>query len=67
MKPINIIVGNLRGKNLKVCAGVKSDVAKARECYPNGTYDFKKGDIIDFTWGLTSDQAGALQWGILPV
>jgi hypothetical protein len=66
VKPVNIIVGNLRGHTLRVCEGVKNE-AKGRECYPNGTYHFKKGDVIDFTWGLSSEQAGALQYGILPV
>ena len=64
--PNNVIVGNIRGKNEKVCSGDKSDPNIARECYPNGTYNFKAGQIIDFTWGMTGIQEGKLVYGIIP-
>ena len=64
--PNNVIVGNLYGKQQVVCQGDKSSPTKARECYPNGQYNFKKGDIIDFTWGMTDNQEGTLLYGIMP-
>ena len=64
--PDNVIVGNIHGETQQVCSGDKSSPTKARECYPNGTYDFKVGQIIDFTWGMTGDQEGKLAYGILP-
>ena len=64
--PNNIIVGNVHGKTEQVCQGDKSSTTKARECYPNGTYDFKAGQTIDFTWGMTGDQIGKLVYGIIP-
>ena len=64
--PNNIIVGNVHGKQLVVCKGDKSSPTKARECYPNKAYNFKKGDIIDYTWGMTNDQEGSLLYGIMP-
>ena len=64
--PNNIIVGNVHGYIEKVCSGDKSDPAKARECYPSGTYNFKAGQTIDFTWGMTNDQEGTLVYGVVP-
>ena len=64
--PNNVIVGNVHGYKEKVCAGDKSSPVKARECYPQGKYDFKAGQTIDFTWGMTGDQDGNLLYGILP-
>ena len=64
--PNNIIVGNLHGKQEVVCKGDKKSPTKARECYPSGTYNFKKGDIIDYTWGMTNFQEGTLLYGIMP-
>ena len=64
--PNNIIVGNVHGRQEKVCNGVKSDTNKARECFPNGKYDFKSGQVIDFTWGMTADQEGKLVYGVMP-
>ena len=64
--PNNIIVGNVHGYQEKVCNGVKSDANKARECFPNGKYDFKSGQVIDFTWGMTADQEGKLIYGVMP-
>ena len=42
------------------------DLYKARECYPNGTYNLKKGDTIEYTWGMTNDQQGMLVFSIIP-
>ena len=64
--PNNVIVGNVHGRKQQVCSGDKSSPTKARECYPNGTYDFKAGQTIDFTWGMTGDQEGKLFYGIIP-
>ena len=64
--PNNVIVGNVHGKKENVCHGDKSNPSKARECYPLGKYDFKAGQIIDFTWGMTSDQEGRLVYGVVP-
>ena len=61
--PNNVIVGNLHGKQQVVCQGTSSNT---KECYPNGQYNFKKGDIIDYTWGMSSDQEGSLLYGIIP-
>ena len=63
---LNILVGNLHGKTLRVCEGDQSVEDKARECYPNGKYDFKQGDVIDYTWGMSSEQIGILQYAIIP-
>ena len=64
--PNNVIVGNVHGFQEKVCSGNKSSPAQARECYPNGTYNLKAGQTIDFTWGMTNDQEGTLFYGIVP-
>jgi hypothetical protein len=64
--PNNVIVGNVRDKKENVCHGDKSNPIKARECYPNGKYDFKAGQIVDFTWGVTGLQIGTLVYGIIP-
>ena len=64
--PDNVIVGNVHGRRQTVCKGDKSSPTKARECYPNGTYDFKAGQTIDFTWGMVGDQEGRLVYGIVP-
>lgn len=47
--PDNVIVGKIQDREVEVCRGDKSD-NKARECYPKGRFDFRKGDIIDYTW-----------------
>ena len=64
--PNNVIVGNVHGKVEPVCHGDKSSDTKARECYPNGTFDFKAGQTIDFTWGMVNDQEGKLLYSIMP-
>ena len=38
----------------------------ARECFPKGQHDFKAGQTIDFTWGMTGDQEGKLVYSIMP-
>ena len=64
--PNNVIVGNVHGYKENVCKGDKSSPIKARECYPNGNYDFKSGQTIDFTWGMTGDQEGKLVYAVVP-
>ena len=64
--PNNVIVGKIHGKEVEVCKGDQRDASRARECYPNGTYNLKKGDIIDYTWGMTNDQQGILLYSIIP-
>ena len=66
IEPNNVIVGNLHGEQQVLCQGDQSVPDKARECYPNGQYNLKKGDIIDYTWGMTSEQEGTLLYGIIP-
>ena len=63
ISPNNYIVGNLRGKQLKLCNG-NGDYP--RECYPNDLWNFKVGDIIDYSWGMTGGQVGELVYGIVP-
>ena len=60
--PNKFIVGNFRGKELKLCNGSKYH---PRECHPNGVFDFRKGDAIDFTWGMTDGQVGKLVYTIV--
>ena len=62
----NIIVGKVRGKEITVCQGDSSDDSKARECYPSGHFSFLKGDVIDFTWGMTNYQEASLAYTIWP-
>ena len=64
--PNNVIVGNVHGYQENICHGNKGNSAAARECYPLGTYDFKEGQTIDFTWGMQADQEGKLFYGIIP-
>ena len=64
--PNNVIVGNVHGRRERVCKGDKGSSTQARECYPNGTYDFKAGQTIDFTWGMVGNQEGRLVYGIVP-
>jgi len=66
--PDNVLVGNVHGYQEEVCKGDKSNPSSpmARECYPNGSYNFKAGQIIDFTWGMALDQEGRLFYGIIP-
>ena len=64
--PNNVIVGNVHGYRQNICHGDKSSPTKARECYPMGKHDFKSGQVIDFTWGMTGDQEGKLIYSIMP-
>ena len=64
--PNNVIVGNVHGYQENVCHGNKNNPATARDCYPIGTYDFKAGQTIDFTWGMSADQEGILAYAIVP-
>ena len=64
--PNNVIVGNVHGYQENVCHGNKNNPATARDCYPIGTYDFKAGQTIDFTWGMSADQEGILAYAVLP-
>ena len=64
--PNNIIVGKIQGKNIEVCKGDKSDPNRGRVCYPSGTFNLEKGDTINYTWGLSSNQEGTLLFGIFP-
>ena len=61
--PNNVIVGNLRSKRQQVCNAVEEN---DKECYPNKWWNFKKGDVIDFTWGMSLDQVGELVYSIVP-
>jgi hypothetical protein len=66
LKPQNIIVGKIRGKEITVCSGdFKSDL-RALECFPSGLYQLHSGDIIDFSWGLKSGQSGSLKYAVWP-
>ena len=64
--PNNVIVGNVHGYKENVCKGDKSNPVKARECFPLGKHDFKSGQTIDFTWGMTGDQEGKLVYAVVP-
>ena len=64
--PNNVIVGNVHGYRENICHGDKSSPTKSRECFPLGKYNFKAGQAIDFTWGMTGDQEGKLVYGIMP-
>jgi hypothetical protein len=66
VKPQNIIVGKIRGKEITVCSGnPKSDV-ESMECRPSGRHQLWTGDIIDFSWGLRSGEAGSLKYLVWP-
>jgi hypothetical protein len=60
----NVIVGHIHGQKNPVCKGDKSHPEKARVCYPLGRYSLEKGDVIDFTWGMSQYQAGVLAYAI---
>jgi hypothetical protein len=66
VRPHNIIVGKIQGKEITVCAGDSSSPSKARECHPNGRHQLWTGDIIDFSWGLQSSQSGSLKYLVWP-
>ena len=60
--PNRYIVGSLRGTGRKLCNGSK---VHHMECHPNGVFGLRKGDIIDFTWGMTEGQVGKLKYAIV--
>ena len=60
--PNNYIVGNLRGKELKLCSG---NTEHPKSCFPNDVHDLLKGDIVDFSWGMTNGQVGDLVYAIV--
>jgi hypothetical protein len=66
MRPQNIIVGKIRGKEITVCAGDHSSPSKAMVCYPHGRHQLWTGDIIDFSWGLRNGQSGSLKYLVWP-
>ena len=66
VKPVDAIVGKIRGKDIEVCAGDPASVQKALECYPSGRQQLWVGDTIDFSWGLSSGQAGSLKYTVWP-
>ena len=66
MKPANIIVGKIRGKEIEVCKGESASEERALECFPTGRQQLWFGDIIDFSWGLISGQVGSLKYAVFP-
>jgi hypothetical protein len=66
LRPQNIIVGKIRGKGIEVCSGHPKSDLRALECFPSGRHQFYSGDIIDFSWGLKSGQAGSLKYLVWP-
>jgi hypothetical protein len=60
---ITLLLAIFMAKMFQVCTGDKRDPNKA---YPNGNYNLKKGDIIDYTWGITNDQQGMLLFSVIP-
>ena len=63
ISPYDYIVGSLRGTPIKVCSG---NPLHPKECYPDEIGRiFKAGDIIDFTWGMSSHR-GILIFAIVP-
>jgi hypothetical protein len=55
------MVGSLRGTTAKVCNYNVSN----RDCVPAGRYDLKKGNYIDFTFGLGQDQDVRFYYSII--
>ena len=64
--PYAYIVGNIRGKQIRVCGG---NAQYPKECYSNAGVpgSFEVGDTIDFTWGMLRGQGkGVLIYAIVP-
>ena len=61
--PHSDIVANFRGKQLRLCSG---NSVHPKECYPYAAWDFKVGDVIDYTWGMSKGQGGELVFAIVP-
>ena len=66
MATSKVVVGKVRESGVVVCQGDQSDNAKARECYPLGRFDLKEGQVINFTWGMTEEQQGILEYTVWP-
>ncbi|EWZ78418.1 hypothetical protein FOXG_14253 [Fusarium oxysporum f. sp. lycopersici 4287] len=66
INPANTLTANLHGFQLNVCKEEKGDKHyDSRICKPTRRVNLKKGNTIDFTFGLTSEQSGILFYGIL--
>ena len=61
--PHNVIIAHLRGHQTALCSG---DGKHPEQCYPGSARDFKVGDIIDFTWGMSELQIGGLVFAVVP-
>lgn len=66
VKPVEVIVGKIRGKEIKVCKGDPASDRGAMECFPTGRQQLWIGDTIDFAWGLSSGQSGSLKYTVWP-
>ncbi|KAG7408310.1 hypothetical protein Forpe1208_v012265 [Fusarium oxysporum f. sp. rapae] len=66
INPSNTLTANLHGFQLNVCKEDKRDKHHdSRICKPTRRVDLKKGNTIDFTFGLLNGQSGILFYGIL--
>ncbi|KAI8410863.1 hypothetical protein FOFC_07457, partial [Fusarium oxysporum] len=64
--PANTLTANLHGFQLNVCKEEKGDKHHdSRICKPTRRVNLKKGNTIDFTFGLTQEQSGILFYDIL--
>ncbi|EMT73081.1 hypothetical protein NOF04DRAFT_4202 [Fusarium oxysporum II5] len=64
--PANTLTANLHGFQLNVCKEDKGDKHHdSRICKPTRRVNLKKGNTIDFTFGLSYQQSGILFYGIL--
>ena len=59
--PVAAIVGSLRGTNVKPCNYNQTN----QVCAPTGIYNFKTGNIVDFTFGILDTQVFLLYYAIL--
>ncbi|EXA28721.1 hypothetical protein FOVG_19690 [Fusarium oxysporum f. sp. pisi HDV247] len=66
INPANTLTANLHGFQENVCKEDKGDKHHdSRICKPTRRVNLKKGNTIDFTFGLTNQQSGILFYGIL--
>ncbi|EXK76576.1 hypothetical protein FOQG_18687 [Fusarium oxysporum f. sp. raphani 54005] len=66
INPANTLTANLHGFQLNVCKENKGDKHHdSRICKPSRRVNLKKGETIDFTFGLTHMQSGILFYSIL--
>ncbi|RKL02460.1 hypothetical protein BFJ70_g17350 [Fusarium oxysporum] len=64
--PANTLTANLHGFQLNVCKEQKGDTHHdSRICKPSRRVNLKKGNTIDFTFGLSNSQSGILFYAIL--